>query len=580
MLRCDTFFLLRLTVISTLRTAGVYTGLLRQLPFPSFPFSVHTYLPVLRLLLSLFHHSLLMSDLAGSSARTDATPVIIPDVTKEVAVQIDEEESIDAKYKRRVDECVFHLYKPIDNLPPLISEELKVIGRCITLEADTMFRGEKRTMHYSGLVSSISFDSISLIHVQRFSEDTFAQFLENVKAASRRLSTATTEESSEAFRQDESSSIEVISKQQDVPRNNTFNVSYYGESSPVTSQPVNITLDSCEEDTIFPFVSFNRKCVHNVQFSIDPPSTFYSLFSVPERRRLDRQFFSMFIRRYLVHTCQGDNPTGIPIKPFVECRTNCTTIDDDLLVRTAQQDMIALLKLDAEIQRMTVQQRQSSHRREAVQAQLNMRLAVSRSARDTLLVATVELFFLCLLIICRWLWTEVYVLQPYLRKFSLCCLFVCFGTLVLGLATTIHGQSLRRFTRSPFLFLTRLILCATALYWIMIFTFCGAYYLSLPRLRSYMASVPNRQLQNLYNSYSCSGFDYPCTDTTNDQYATFCDIPFTTAPQPYACGPGLHGEIYRSIFPCIVVGLAIAAVVLFDIYLLFRTRRGSVYTQQ
>lgn len=511
------------------------------------------------------------------------------------------------KYQEIVNNCIIHLTRPIENLPRIGPEELKVIGRCITFEAETLYQGEVRKMHYSGLVSTICCETVSLIHVQRFSDKSFEAFMEQKRAndSNNAVNHPKGKEEEMSGNADgpttggQGSSVTSTNDVGGTVSGGNHNVSTCSSShrppSPLTpSSPFSFSvtdyqhtgfigmiatpthrekLHEVQEDFMAPFMTFSRKRIHNVQFSIDPSSRFYSLFRHTSKHIIDMQCLRMFVRRYIVHTSQGNNPRNVPLKAFIVCRCNCPKVEDQLLERIAREEIYYLLKLDGEIQRMTARiQHQEQHREEGNHdLELRYMLHMRRFAQDTLLVGVLEIFFMFLIILIRWSWwTEMWILGPYLQKFTSSCLMYWFFTLVLGFITSAHGRFISPFNSTPHVLkLLRMLFCIISLYWCVIMLVMGSRVASNSNLKHYMENyvgVNSYELTQLYNRYHCSGYNTICK--VNEE-SVFCrdSIGYQYA---FPCGPLLRSELRRTVVPVMTVGMASVVLLGLDLFTLYR----------
>ncbi|KAL7697361.1 hypothetical protein NQL31_003826 [Lotmaria passim] len=100
-----------------------------------------------------------------------------------------------------------------------------------------------------------------------------------------------------------------------------------------------------------PYVTFLRKNIHDVAFGRDPANEFYSLFQDPSKQLLDMQYLRMFVRRYLVHTSEGNNPRQVPLYAFVTVRCACPSVDRELVSRVAREELPGLMKADKSIEK-------------------------------------------------------------------------------------------------------------------------------------------------------------------------------------------------------------------------------------
>lgn len=508
-----------------------------------------------------------------------------------------------SNFQEMANSCIIHLTKPIENIPSIGPEELKVIGRCIMFDAETLFNGEVRNMRYSGLVASICFDTVTLIHARRFSDSEFEEFLKVKAAADRRQEESSagspreemTGQTNEEYEQqlEESTCLasdEVGDNQQLEHDEGDGLQQMITRSSPKPGSPTGSerrTWKGEAEDFTAPFVTFSRKRIHNVQFSIDPPSSFYSLFRDPAKHFFDMQCLRMFCRRYVVHTSQGNNPRNVPLKAFIVCRCNCPQIDDELLIRVTREEIVYLFKLDAEIKRMTAQMPRPSPREENIDtgvlsffAELEARQRMLRRySQDTILIGVVEIFLVCLVLLIRYsLWSEVEILHEYFRSVDASCRMFWVLTACLGLMTTAHGRMIltpseqeRSFRSFRFLF------ALLALFSCLLMMNAGVKSLSTSKLRVFMANKASRksfQLMDFYHHAYCSGFDVPCVGsmlTTSPFCAVFSSVDDSlNNPSSVPCAPFLRAEVQRTLVPLLTLGLGSLFLFLVDVYSLVR----------
>ncbi|KAG5471301.1 hypothetical protein LSCM1_01378 [Leishmania martiniquensis] len=99
-----------------------------------------------------------------------------------------------------------------------------------------------------------------------------------------------------------------------------------------------------------PYVTFLRKSIHEVEFGRDPRSSFYSLFQDPAKHIGDMQHLRMFVRRYLVHTSEGNNPRQVPLYAYLSARCAWPSVDRELVSRLVHEELVGLLKTDRAIE--------------------------------------------------------------------------------------------------------------------------------------------------------------------------------------------------------------------------------------
>ncbi|KAK7201938.1 hypothetical protein NESM_000261400 [Novymonas esmeraldas] len=131
-----------------------------------------------------------------------------------------------------------------------------------------------------------------------------------------------------------------------------------------------------------PYVTFLRKNARNVVFVRDPTRTFYSLFQDPAKQIADMQHLRMFVRRYLAHTCMGNNPDQTPLSDYIASRCAYPNPDAALLQQVAAEEMAQLLKVDRDV-----------HREKCRRAYMQRRGLSEDGAPTGLFAHTGELFF-------------------------------------------------------------------------------------------------------------------------------------------------------------------------------------------
>eukprot|EP00796_Vickermania_ingenoplastis_P011036 gene11036-7670_t len=270
--------------------------------------------------------------------------------------------------------CVCDVTRPMDNLPPLHAQELATIGRNVIFTASSSVATDHAEMMYSGLISFIGSNCITLLHCHRFVPSDRELYLQNCSASEKQ-----NVEEDNAFQDMAGEAVDVLDL--DNSRIARESYSFDAEVSPPPSANIDapdghrridastqISLNGLGEESRtpppgeaskvrelytmgpLPVVSFNRTKIHDVKFAMNPPASFYSIFSDPEKRLMDMQYLRMFVRRYLVHTSQGNNPGGIPLQEFVAVRANCPTIEAALLEKVAKEELMALVKADAKME--------------------------------------------------------------------------------------------------------------------------------------------------------------------------------------------------------------------------------------
>jgi hypothetical protein len=86
-------------------------------------------------------------------------------------------ESIDDVVSR----LIIHEDKPIENLPTMTAPELKLIGRCVSLSTKQTINGVTAQYYYTGLVSAVTATAVTLMYVNRYTEEDFKLYKEREK---------------------------------------------------------------------------------------------------------------------------------------------------------------------------------------------------------------------------------------------------------------------------------------------------------------------------------------------------------------------------------------------------------------
>eukprot|EP00796_Vickermania_ingenoplastis_P007335 gene7335-5169_t len=239
--------------------------------------------------------------------------------------------------------CVIHVTRPIENLPLINTPEMASLGRCVFLTAETSIGSDGVRFVYQGLIAMVTSDCITLLHCTRFTPSDFEAQYNEKAVAEQHL-----QNDENAFRHMKSDGKggafihgAVSSSFSDV---HPLELPTGGSSESDRGK----LKEACTFGPV-PSITFSRKKIHNVRFAVNPSSTFFSIFSVPEKKLFDLQCLRMFVRRYLVHTSQGNNPDSIPLRAFIICRLNCPHIDNQLLQRVADEELKVLMKEDKKI---------------------------------------------------------------------------------------------------------------------------------------------------------------------------------------------------------------------------------------
>ncbi|KPI82703.1 hypothetical protein ABL78_8284, partial [Leptomonas seymouri] len=76
-----------------------------------------------------------------------------------------------------VNNIIMHDHMPIENLPVMVAPELKLIGRCVSLSVRGAFSDADQLFYYTGLVFSVNVATVTLTHVNRYTPTDYRKFI-------------------------------------------------------------------------------------------------------------------------------------------------------------------------------------------------------------------------------------------------------------------------------------------------------------------------------------------------------------------------------------------------------------------
>ncbi|CAJ1991266.1 hypothetical protein conserved [Leishmania donovani] len=311
--------------------------------------------------------------------------------------------------------------RPIENLPVMVSPELKLIGRCVTFLVKQTLNGAAATSYYYiGLVSTVTASTATLMHVDRYTPADFKayksreqrlanglavpvntgssignnrgrEFNEVSMSANNRPPSSLPDGELRSYsraNEDEVAAAEDGSLTRARGAGQLIDLYASGSlahSAPLTTETELATAISTQRDKEqlrapyasleenqeqpeaggaaryrhfrrfsgsigpIPYVTFLRKNIQDVEFGRDPNAIFYSLFQDPAKHIDDMQCLRMFVRRYLVHTSEGNNPRQVPLYAFLSVRCAWPDVDRELVNRLVYEELTALVKADRAI---------------------------------------------------------------------------------------------------------------------------------------------------------------------------------------------------------------------------------------
>ncbi|GET92373.1 hypothetical protein, conserved [Leishmania tarentolae] len=527
-----------------------------------------------------------------------------------------------------VNNTVIHLDKPIENLPVICPPELKLIGRCVTFKGETTINGETCSFFYEGLIGTINKETVMLIHVHRYTEEDFqVHKLEchqalgtnyNLKSSKQGVGVTPPNSDMEGvFSGDHGGTAreeieanhnngtrdgvrdpivgESMQKPNDKSSNFDFDFDHNSGAQEHREMPalLNALGETHAEETTrmrnrmqqhkgtmgpIPYVTFSRSHIHRVEFGVDPPSVFYSIFRDPSKAFFDMQCLRMFVRRYIIHTSQGNNPRSVPLRAFITSRCNCRDLDSNLLERVTREEIAHLLKIDRDVKRTKKKKEQS--RRNALRAyrapqgifRVTGILFLTHLPQQTLSIAVMEMIVTLTLLI--YMLTTILTAEPNIvgAYFTKIYPYIFSTVIVCVLATactSLHAVRMSLPIRDGLLltslrafFTLSAIACTTTA---MIVTGGRASY---ERLLSFVESdAIAPRLCGFYSAQRCSGISIPCTSLYAEK--AFCNC-FGMTYDNYPCQSIIMAYVQRGLIPMVCLAFILFATFFFDGYLHLR----------
>ncbi|ESL05787.1 hypothetical protein TRSC58_06551 [Trypanosoma rangeli SC58] len=332
-----------------------------------------------------------------------------------------------------------------------------------------------------------------------------------------------------------------------------------------------------------PYMTFSRRRIHDVVFGQDPPWSFYSIFQDPSRNFFDMQCLRMFVRRYLVHTSQRNNPHNINLRPFIEWRCSYKGIDDELLFSIAKQELTYLIKTEREIakaaERSVISRRnllnayESSHRL----FRSTGVLFLTRIPAQTFSLAVLEMFVALLLLafsVYSFTTAPSLVIYGYVKEYTFSVTFASIVSLVASGMTASH--SLRMRLPLTFSIYTALRLVATtlaiALDTMTLVMIGGA--VTYSRILGYLYGVAQEsaELCYYYLLHNCTGFGETCGP---DDSSVLCMQSLCPSNRSSSCTQLLTSTFTRTFIPFIVISMVLIVLFLIDHFLHYHLLKTS-----
>ncbi|KAL7696104.1 hypothetical protein N2W54_003432 [Lotmaria passim] len=529
-----------------------------------------------------------------------------------------------------VNKAVIHANKPIEHLPLISPPELKLIGRCVTFKGDTTVDGETRTFYYEGLVGTINKETVMLIHVQRYTEEDFQ--LHKLALRTRHNNGSGSGEKDEGQENSEdannnnenglnmgdapttSATAATTREEQEARRRNSDSMSDSGPNCAAngndfdfdhtaaamhkmeTPQLLNDLGETHEEATTrvrnrmrghcgsmgpIPYTTFSRSRIHRVEFGVDPRSSFYSIFQDPTKLHFDMQCLRMFVRRYIIHTSQGNNPRMVPLRAFITCRCNCPDLDNELLIQTTREELAHLIKIDRDVKRAKKKKEQG--RRNVLRAYRAPNglfrstgvLYLTHLPRQTFTIGVIELIVILAVLtyeVTSSASSDLAVIAPYVLRIYPYVFATVIVSVIATACTLLHAVRMAvPASKQIYLIIIRGLFTFGAVGCSIMTMIVSGEMANLNRwMNFYETELLQERLCYFYALHHCSGISESCVTNFNESE---CQCTGYTSPDqffPNSCDTQIVMYIQRTTIPLVCMSFLVFVTYLFDGYLHLR----------
>ncbi|KAG5471955.1 hypothetical protein CUR178_02620 [Leishmania enriettii] len=332
-----------------------------------------------------------------------------------------------------------------------------------------------------------------------------------------------------------------------------------------------------------PYVTFLRKSIHEVEFGRDPRSSFYSLFQDPAKHIGDMQYLRMFVRRYLVHTSEGNNPRQVPLYAYLSARCAWPNIDRELVKELVQEELVGLLKTDRAIEKEKKRSRIREQQR--VQAVRQYRAPSGLFSSTGILYLTsipqssfLAAAFIIVLTIAFAVYLSVMLsttrdnlimtlVQSFVAVFA--AAIIVWG--VTGIASILHAIVVhlplrRNIVRMGF----HMLLSVGALGCCIMCIMIALGKMSNRVIYEHMVNHQPYELCAFYERYNCSGFFVGCGYNNESFDSNLCSTCPGVNNSKNGCYLAIWGRIQLTVLPLLVFTIFIMIAVLYALFLIFK----------
>lgn len=468
---------------------------------------------------------------------------------------------------------------PCTNLPPLRPQELRIIGRCVTFVGDTVVDGQHVPLHYEGMVGMVTKDTVMMLNVRRFTPEDFLKHQESLKAEKEKESLEKNDGGSQ--RRCGEATGGTHSGNETGPcdcallesGNVLENTGPAPASAPLTCRQIR-RLGSGSLGPV-PFMTISRRRIRNVVFGRDPPSTFYSLFQDPSRAAFDMQCLRMFVRRYLVHTSQGNSPSK-SLRTFIQWRCNYNNTDDELLIRVAREELAFLVRTEKDMKSVERFANSRSLLRTYRPADGIFRetgiLFLTRIPVQTFCLAVLELLVTVLLLsfsAYSFATAEALIVYGYVKDYASPVTASCIVSLLASGASAVHSLRMRLPLNFNAYGVVRLVFVTISIGLnTMVLVMVGEA-VSFAHMRKYLQRLvtTSNELCYYYTIHGCRGFGELCTP--NNTYP-LCMQSTCNVSAVFPCTQELSSGMIRVLIPIVVFSIVLIALFIIDQFLHYR----------
>lgn len=263
-------------------------------------------------------------------------PMALPDAEDRAVTPLEYHEPFEESptVQVQLDPSIADVALPMENLPALQVRELRSMGRSVTLFMRSSLSTRKVAFVFQGVISMITRDCINLFYFMRYTHD---EYMEHQKTVAKKKILRKPEEQLIDLELVAENSFPDESGLQEDP--NPFSEAYVISGDRMGNIP---------SSGPHPFVTIRRKMI--VSFILGSSNAaHFVLFQNPLNHPFDMQCLRVFVRRYLVLTSQGQNRSNVSLKEYISVRLNCSTVDDELLAKVANEELELLLNVNGSI---------------------------------------------------------------------------------------------------------------------------------------------------------------------------------------------------------------------------------------